>query len=223
MTPVSLEHIRQLQVLLLRMRAYLVTPSKDNIMRCEQLGYGHMALTGKGPVYLEEYDDGVELTDDKAYRLVHKHFRDLTYNYLAGNSHLTAADVIARFDEQLASYALFLAEHIPPVTLDEPYQPREWYRGADWANIVTVRLITPHGGRARLVISTMPHDRPNRELGACLHVFHGADDQDKLRDVFLWAANFALDVAFEINPYERITEFLMDPDYFERFGEGWRP
>lgn len=123
MTPVSLEHIRQLQVLLLRMRAYLVTedgmrPSKDNIMRCEQLGYDHMSLTGKGHVYLEEYADGVELLDPIAYKLVHRHFRDLTYNFLSGYITQTAEDVIAAFNEQLAKYAQFLAEHTPPVTPD---------------------------------------------------------------------------------------------------------
>lgn len=105
-------------------------------------------------------------------------------------------------------------------------QPHEWYRNdenCDWGNIVSVRLITPHGGNARLILKVMPLDPPGRTLGAGLHVFHGSDDQDKIRDVLLWAVNFAITVAFEINPYERITEFLMDPDYFERFEEGWRP
>lgn len=104
-------------------------------------------------------------------------------------------------------------------------QPHEWYRYPEYGNIVSVRLITPHGGNARLILNVMPLDPPNRELGACLHVFHGSDhnEQMMLRDVLLWAAQFAITVAFEINPYERITEFLMDPDYFQRFEEGWRP
>lgn len=106
MTPVSLEHIRQLQVLLLRMREYI---QQGQSQKAEQLGYDHMALTGKGHIYHEVYDDGVELPDDQAYQLTHRHFRDLTYNFMAGSTTKTAVDVITAFDEQLARYNEFLA------------------------------------------------------------------------------------------------------------------
>lgn len=123
MTPVSIEHIKQLQALLMRMRAYLVTkdgsrPSGDNIMRCEQLGHDHMSLTDKGHRFIAEHADGIDLDSAVAYKLVHVHFRDLTYGYLAGTSSASAAYVIAQFDEQLKRYAEFLAEHTPLVTLE---------------------------------------------------------------------------------------------------------
>lgn len=62
---------------------------------------------------------------------------------------------------------------------------------------VTVRLIAPHGGLPHLILNVMPTF--DRKSSACLHVFAGVHDQDKLRDALLWAACFAEAVSLEIN------------------------